>query len=66
MPVPVRFVLMFAIGIRSSTKSVIFRYVMLPPASFTVRLTVDRPGCVYVKFVRMPHPCAPVGPNLHV
>src|SRR5437667_161597 len=40
--------------------------VMLPPASLTVRLTIDKPGCVYVKFVRMPHPGVPLGPNLHV
>src|SRR5438093_8648494 len=62
---PVLFVLMFAIGSWSSTKIVMFRYEMLPPVSVTVRLTIDKPACAYVKFVRMPHLCAPLGPNLH-
>src|SRR2546426_7327599 len=42
------------------------RYVRFPLTSFTVRLTIDWPACVYVKFVRMPQVVVPGGANFHV
>src|SRR3989442_688908 len=66
MLLPVLFVLMFAVGSWSSTKRVMFRYVRFPLTSFTVRLTIDWPACVYVKFVRMPQVVVPGGANFHV
>src|SRR2546425_882625 len=45
---------------------VMFRYVRFPLTSFTVRLTIDWPACMYVKFVRMPQVVVPGGVNLQV
>src|SRR2546422_10316000 len=66
-PVPVRFVLILATGDWSSTRTLMFRNVRLPPTSNTVKFTVKLPDCAYLKVGAIPHRTSPrFGVNFQV